>query len=92
MPLVEIMGWSRNRFYGDRADVYYAQGYAMFDFLIRGPEERPTGWDPAWDDLLATYCATMREQKNPSNAVDAAFRSVDWDRLTRAWIQWVKDY
>lgn len=91
-PLAEIVTWNKDKFYGDKAADYYAQGYAMVDFLQRGGDKRTSGWDDAWGEILETYRTTMLETKNPKKAVAAAFANVDWDRFTKAWVKWVKSY
>ncbi len=91
VPLAEIVTWNKDKFYGDNAPDYYAQGYAMVDFLRNGKRSRGR-WDPAWGEILETYRRVMLETKNPKKAVETAFAAVDWDKLTKAWVAWVKDY
>ena len=92
VPLNEIVTWNKDKFYGPQAANFYAQGYAMVDFLQRGGKKRTSGWDKSWANILETYRATMLEKKNPKKAVEAAFAGVDWDKFTKAWVKWVKSY
>jgi hypothetical protein len=92
VPLREIVAWGKNRFYDANAGSYYAQGYALVDFLMRGRDEHAAGWDESWSSILPTYRDKVLATKDPALAVEAAFAGIDWDRFTRAWISWVKDY
>jgi hypothetical protein len=91
VPWREIVSWNKDKFYGNRASDYYAQGYSMVDFLRNGSKNRMR-WDPTWENILDTYRATMLEQKDQKKAVEAAFQGVDWEKIEAAWLAWVKDY
>jgi len=90
VPLEEIVTWNTDKFYGPNAPDYYAQGYAMIDFLHNAKGRR--GWDKSWDDILENYRTTMLETRSQDKAVKAAFDGVDWDDFTKSWIAWVKGY
>lgn len=92
IPLDEFITWSRTRFYGEDPSAHYAQGYAMFDFLMRGGDSGAKGWIESWGDILPRFWAVTAETADPLRATEEAFANVDWERLTRAWITWVKDY
>jgi len=90
VPLDEIVKWSDKRFYGPGAADYYAQSYAIVDFLHRG--KRSPGWDKAWNNILDTYRQALLDTRNADQAVDAAFAGIDWQKFTKSWVAWVKNY
>ncbi|MEM7202528.1 MAG: hypothetical protein AAF628_19810 [Planctomycetota bacterium] len=91
VPLEEIVQWHKSKFYGPRAGWYYAQGYAMVDFLRNGNKNRRM-WNTEWDDILENYRKAVLETKKPEKAVEMAFEGIDWDAFTKAWTAWVKGY
>ena len=90
IPLREIVGWSKDKFYGPRAPDHYAEGYSLVDFFRRGPDVLGKKFDPAWGKVLETYRLSMLETKNQKTAVEKAFEGVDFDKLEAAWMDWVK--
>jgi len=92
VPMREIVSWNKDKFYGGRAADYYAQAYSMIDFFRRGKKELGAAWDPAWDGILDTYAKVMLETGNQKQAVEAAFKEVDWDKIEAAWVRWVKEF
>lgn len=93
VPFSEIVTWNKDKFYGAKASDYYAQGYAMIDFLRRGPEKMKRKWDPKWTPILETYRKKVLEHRNAKKAVEetfAQFKQEDWEKMERAWVEWVK--
>ncbi len=91
VPWREIVSWNKDKFYGNRASDFYAQGYSMVDFLRNGSRNK-SKWDPTWEPILDTYRKVMLEEKDQKKAVEAAFQGVDWDKIEECWLAWVKDY
>jgi hypothetical protein len=90
VPFSEIVTWNKDKFYGPRTTDFYAQGYAMVDFLRRGPEKLGRRWDESWTGILERYCEVARATKDQKKALEAAFKDVDWDKMQKAWVEWVK--
>ena len=90
VPFKEIVYWSRQRFYSDKATDYYAQAFSMIDFLRRGQKSK--GYQERWGDILDMYRKVMLVKGEPKLAVDTAFRGFtddDWKALEEAWKAWV---
>ncbi len=88
VPLGSIVRWHKDKFYGPRAPDYYAQGWAMVDFLRRGSRSRR--FKKAWKKILPTYIRVAKETKDTDRAVEEAFRGVDWEEFEKSWVEWVK--
>ncbi len=88
VPLKDIVRWHKDKFYGANASHYYAQGYSMVDFFIRG--RKTPFWDKKWDHILDTYIKVALETKDTEKAVDEAFKGVDWDKLEATWKLYVR--
>jgi hypothetical protein len=90
VPWREIVSWNKDKFYGEKATQYYAQGYTMIEFLRRGEKAMGSKFDPRWGQALDIYRTTMLETKNQKTAVEKAFEGVDWDKLEACWVEYVK--
>lgn len=90
VPFSEIVTWNKDKFYGNRATDYYAQGYAMIDFFRRGPDKLGRKWNPAWSKILDTYRDVALQTKKQKEACDAAFKDADWEGMEKLWVDWVK--
>ncbi len=87
VKLQEIVHWHKDKFYSAKATDYYAQGWAMIDFFMRGP--KTSAWNKAWDTILPTYIRVALETKDTKEAVKQAFADVDWDELEEAFKTYV---
>lgn len=90
VPFKEIVHWSRQRFYAQRAPYYYAQAYSMVDFFRRGQKER--GFQARWGEALDMYRKVMLVHGDSKLASDTAFREMkdaDWKAMEEAWKAWV---
>lgn len=91
VPIKEIITWNKDKFYGAGAADFYAQGYAIIDFLRNG-SGRAIGWDKSWASILETYRKVNLEEKDPAKAVTTAFEGVDFEKFEESWIKWVQAY
>ncbi len=94
VPLKELVKmdqrayYSSNEKYGTDIGIHYAQGWSFIYFLRTGKAAHAKGWNPAWDNILATYFKVLGSTEDLEQAVNQAFDGVDWDALEQAW----KDY
>lgn len=90
VPFKDIVHWSRQRFYSQRAPYYYAQAFSMIDFFRRG--QKSPGFEARWGEALDMYRKVMLVQGDSKLASDTAFRDMkdeDWKALEEAWKAWV---
>ena len=90
VPFKDIVHWTRQKFYGQRASYYYAQAYSMIDFFRRG--QKSPGFKPQWGEALDMYRKVMLVHGDKKLASDTAFRDMtdqDWKALEDAWKAWV---
>lgn len=88
VPWSAIVTWHKDKFYGPRASYYYAQAWAMIDFLRRGSKSR--GFKKEWKNILPTYIKVALETKDTDKAVKEAFKGVDWAKIEESWKRYVK--
>jgi len=90
VPFKELVHWTRQKFYGQRAPYYYAQAFSMIDFFRRG--QKSPGFKPQWGEALDMYRKVMLIEGDKKLASDTAFRGMkdaDWTALEEAWKAWV---
>jgi hypothetical protein len=63
----------------------YAQGWSFIYFLRTGKAGGAKNWDPKWDAILDTYLRTLATTGKTDQAVDAAFKGIDFDALQTSW-------
>jgi hypothetical protein len=80
--------YSSNEKYKTDVGIHYAQGWSFIYFLRTGKANHAKGWNPAWDNILATYFRVLGSTEDLEQSVNQAFDGVDWDALEQAW----KDY
>ena len=88
VPVNAIVRWHTDKFYGPGAANYYAEGWAIVDFLRRG--HKTPFWKKEWAKILPTYIKVSLETKDTDKAIEAAFKGVDWEKFQSAWIKYVK--
>ncbi len=88
VPLNAIVRWHTDKFYGPGAPNYYAEGWAIVDFLRRG--KKTAFWNKKWDRILPTYIKVALETKDTDKAIEEAFKGVDWVKFQAAWVKYVK--
>ncbi len=88
VPIGSIVRWHKDKFYGPNAPAYYAQGWAIVDFLRRGTHFPK--FKKEWRKILPTYIKIAKETKDTDKAVEEAFKGVDWEEFEKAWVEWVK--
>ena len=89
VPLKEIVRWNKRKFYGPKAGFYYAQGWSIVDFLMRG--EGTEHWKPAYGKVMETYTKVCLETKDQTKAVEAAYKDFDWLQFEKDWKAYVTD-
>jgi len=88
VPLKDIVRWHKDKFYNPRtAGLYYAQGWAMVDFLRRG--KGGDLWDESFAKIIPTYVQTCLDTGDSDKAADAAFEGIDWDLFEQRFKAWV---
>jgi hypothetical protein len=92
-PLREFVQLSKAEYYGkNRLDIdpgrNYAQGWSFIYFLRTGKAGGAKNWDPKWDAILDTYLRTLAMTGKLDQAVDAAFKGVDFDALQASWAEY----
>ena len=88
VPINAIVRWHTDKFYGPGAANYYAEGWAIVDFLRRG--RKTPYWKKEWAKILPTYIKVALETKDTDKAIEEAFKGVDWEKFQGAWIKYVK--
>ena len=94
VPLEEFVTWSKGQYYGSN-DLgmsglkCYAQGWSLIYFLRTGPDEKPSGWQPAWGSILDTYLETLATTGDLEKAVETAFAGVDWAAFEECWKNYI---
>ncbi len=88
VPVNAIVRWHTDKFYGPGAPNYYAEGWAIVDFLRRG--HKTPFWKKKWGKILPTYIKVALETKDTDKAIEEAFKGVDWEKFQAAWIKYVK--
>lgn len=90
VPFKDLVHWTRQKFYGQRAPYYYAQAFSMIDFFRRG--QKSPGFKPQWGEALDMYRKVMLIEGDKKLASDTAFRGLkdaDWAAMEEAWKAWV---
>jgi hypothetical protein len=88
VPVNAIVRWHTDKFYGPGAANYYAEGWAIVDFLRRG--RKTAFWNKKWNRILPTYIKVALETKDTDKAIEEAFKGVDWEKFQASWIKYVK--
>jgi hypothetical protein len=89
-PLRQFVELSQAEYYGSNSLKIdpahnYAQGWSFIYFLRTGKAGGAKNWDPKWDAILDTYLRTLATTGKTDQAVDAAFKGIDFDALQTSW-------
>ncbi len=87
VPLQEIVRWNKRRFYGPKAGLYYAQGWAIVDFFMRGKDSGH--WSQSYDKVMDSYTKVSLSTQDQVKAVDAAFEGINWRKFEKDWKAYV---
>jgi hypothetical protein len=89
VPLKDFVRYDRAKYYDPQtAGRNYAQGWSFIYFLRTGKKNNAKGWNDRWDSILDTYLRVLATSGKLEQAVDEAFKDVDFDALENAWIDY----
>lgn len=89
VPLKDLVRWNKRKFYGPKAGFYYAQGWSVVDFLMRGKDS--PHFKPAYAKIMSTYTKVCLKTGDQKKAVEAAFKGMDWMTFEKDWKAYVQD-
>ena len=94
-PLAEFVKWTQPEYYGSNkyslgGGENYAQGWSFIYFLRTAKQNHFSGWNTAWDGILDTYFRVLASSSKLEQAVDEAFKGIDFDTLEAAWKAYTK--
>jgi hypothetical protein len=90
-PLKDFVRLTQQEYYEpSKVHVNYAQGWSLIYFLRTGKKNNAKGWNPQWDSILETYLRVLAMSGKVDQAVDEAFKGVDYDALEAAWIDYTR--
>jgi hypothetical protein len=94
VPLKEFVRWTKAQYYGSggvgkngqpmEGWASYAQGWSLIYFLRTG--EKAKGWQKEWGSILDTYVNKLLETGDTEQAVEAAYKGIDWDAFEKCWL------
>jgi hypothetical protein len=85
VPIKDFVRFTQQQYYGEHIGQNYAQGWSLIYFLRTGKKNGAKGWDPAWDSILETYLRVLAMTGKVDQAVDEAFKGVDYDAMEASW-------